>query len=533
MTQTTTADPVRAHAAHAALLRRLGRDLSGWRGCFGVALVIDGDVTTPGGEGLTPQAFVANEQLTWVTAVDVPVPWITDLHRPAHLVQVRRAALRYGAPTLDPPTVLREFDYWDGPAAVPDLPPELVLAANGLNNAMTSTAFAYRFHWQAHVPAFREYAGLPAEPVGGFRPRPAPGGPQPNPGVSVLLGDRQYPPEVVKNFSWVPRPWVEVDPRRAGAAFQKLRELGFTDAFRAVAGDMFAAGMPVVSPVKGYFTGTNPLVEGGVRYTQFNFREEHGARHAVVASGGAQVTSARGLPVFRGTQVGADGRPVPPEFYHWGRDRRWGHVRKAYRPEVLDLVLGSVFSSLFRQVGRAWAVPFAVLGRDVSYSFGEGGLWWDVSRVRSDELDFSLGADARVHVMPTIRPHGDQWDSFHDRLGATALDLTPVHPRFRGHALARQIRRFPRTADGRTGDAQGEVVPVAVVPGAPAGVLPELGSAAAADHVAAAPDREEWAIRANREQAGRRQARREGRILYPDLPDDELDRRLGLPGAAG
>lgn len=476
MTQTEVVSaPVRDHADHAALISRMDPNVAGWRGCAGVALVLGGDVANPAGEGMSTQAFLPTADLTWVTAVDVPVPWITGLSRPAHLMQVRKAALRHGAPVLDQPTVEAEFDYWDGPA--PDLDPALVLAADGLNNAMTSTAFAFRSVWQPYAGLFAEYAALPGVPRG-----------EP----PVHLGGRLYPAGVVKDFSWVPRPWVEVDPKRAAIAFLRLKELGFTPTFRAVAADLFGAGMPVTAPVAGYFTGTSPLVADGVRYTQFNFREPNGARHAVVATVGAKVTSAKGLPVFRGTQVGSDAPPVPRAYYGWGRDRQWGELLRAYAPAALDLVLGNAFSAMFRLCGTAWLLPYEAVGADVSYSFGEGGLWWDVSPVCTDRYDGSVAADGRVHIMPTVRMR--QWDDFRGHLGATAVDLSPVRPDFAAHALGRQVRKFPVTADGRTGDAQGEVVPVAVVPGRPAGRLPETDDERAM-FAASAANRRQWAAR--------------------------------------
>lgn len=478
MTQTAVLPRVHDHAEHAMLLSRMNPNVAGWRGCAGVALVFYGDTVNPRGEGDSTQTFLPTDKLAWVTGVDVPVPWISGLGRPAHLMQVRHAALRYGAPVLDQATVAREFDYWDGPT--PDLPAELVRAADGLNDAMTSTAFAYRSVWAPYASLFADYAGLAGVPRG-----------EP----PVLLGSRMYGATVVKDFGWVPRPWVEVDPKRAGTAFRRLKELGYTPTFRAVAADLFAAGMPVTAPVEGFFTGTSPLVVNGVQYTQFNFREKNGAKHAVVATAGATPTSVKGLPVFRGTQVGTDAPPVPPGYYGWSRDRQWGELTRAYAPAALDLVLGSAFSAMFRQCGSAWLLPYEVIGADVSYAFGEGGLWWDVSTVLTDEYDGSVPSpnDHLVHIMPTVRMR--QWDDFRGHLGATAVNLTPVRPDFAAHALGRQTRKFPVTADGHSGDAQGEVVPVAVVPGQPAGRLPELNEEEQAMIRASAANRRQWAAR--------------------------------------
>ncbi len=466
------------YAAHAALMARISPNVAGWRGCAGIALVIDGEVRNPGLEKETTQAFVKNDDLAWVTAVDVPVPWMTGLTRPAHVMQIRKAALRYGAPVLDQATVTHEFDYWDGPA--PDLADEFVAAANGINNAMTSTAFAFRYMWGKQGRLFAEYAGLPGVPTG-----------EP----PVILGERHYPASIVKDFGWVPRPWVEVDPRRAATAFQRLKELGYTDTFRTVATELFAVGMPVTSPVSGYFTGTSPVVVGGTRYTQFNFRETGGARHAVVTTARAKVTAAKGTAVFRGEKVGTDAPPVPTGYFDWSRDRQWGTLKRIYEPAALDLVLGNAFSAMFRQCEQAWLLPFEVIGADVSYSFGEGGLWWDVANIHSDAFDFSVPtpADAQVHIMPTMWMR--QWDDFSSRLGAVATNLTPVSPNFAAHAIGRPVRKFPVVADGRTGDAPADVVPVAVVPGQPTGTLPPLGDEDRAAFVAAAKARAEWLSR--------------------------------------
>lgn len=463
--------PVRTYDDHAALLSRMDSNVAGWRGCAGVALIVKGDVVPPEGQA-GDQGFIRNDDLTWVTAVDIPVPWMTGLSRTAHMVQVRRPVLRYGAPLLCPSGVLKEFDYWDGPTRHPDLDPQVRLAADGLNNAMTSTAFAFRSAWGPHNALYRAWAGVDGKPA-------------------VILGSKKYDPVVVKDFGWVPKPWVSVDPRKAATMFGRLKEGDFNDTFKAVVIDLFAAGMPVTSPVHGIFTGTSPLVVSGVRYTQFNFREANGARQAVVATGGATVSSQKGMRVFRGTQVGSDVPPVPRGFYSWPRARQWGAVVQAYRPEVFDLVLGNVFSAMFRQAGSVWLLPFAVLGQDVSYALGTGELWWDVSPIFGNDRDFTCAEDPNVHIMPTMRM--GQWDSFKDHLGHTAVDLTPVDSRFRSFALGRQIRRkFPMTADGYSGDAQGEIVPVAVVPGKPLEVLPQLGDDALAEYVAATETPAEW-----------------------------------------
>lgn len=453
MTQTAAeTTPVRTtHRAHANMLARLDPNVAGFRWCAGVALIIDGTVTPPNGEGDNGLGFVPNENLTWVTLVDVPIPWMQGMVRPSHMVAVRKAALRSGAPVLDQTGVEREFDYWSGPRPELELSPEIVLAADGINDAMTGTAFSYIGAWQRHADLYQEYAG----------------------DAGIKLGDRLYDPGVVKEYGWVPIPWVSVDPLKAETMYARLKDLEYTAAFKSVMVDLFVAGMPVVSPVAGYFTGTSPLMAGGTRYTQFNFREENGAKHAVVATAGATVSSFRGLKVFRGTQVGTDAPTFDRRaFYRMHPARRWTTLVNTYRPEVLDLVLGNAFSAMFRQVGDTWLMPFEILGRDVSYSLGTGKLWWDVAMVQRDDRDFSLGADPRVHVMPTMRMGA--WDNFKDRLGAVAIDLTPTHKLFRAYALGRQIRRpHPRFSSGFTGHA-GEVIPVAVVPGHPVGKLPEL-----------------------------------------------------------
>lgn len=502
-TQTKPADPRAVHAAHAALISRVAPHIAGWRGCGGVALILDGEVVSPAGEGKTGQGFLPNAQLTWVTGLDIPVPWISGLARSAHLMQVRRAALRYGAPVLDRTTVLREFDYWDGPRPELELAPEVALAANGINAAMTSTAFAFREAWGVdHAPLFAAYSGLP---VGQHE---------------VMLGDRRYAPAVVRDMGWVPLPWVEVDPRKAAVAFERLKALGYTLAFRALACELFAVGMPIVSPVEGFFTGTSPLVSGGVQYTQYNFREGNGAKHAVVATGRAKVTSAKGLPVFRGTQVGRDAPAVPAAYLHWSRERQWGELTRTYSKANLHLVLGNVFSALFRGVGKKWLLPYEAIGGDVSYAFGGGGLWWDVSPVcrvhKGVEYDFSFKEDGRVHVMPTVWL--GQWDDFTGYLGATAVDLHPQHPAFASHALNRQIRRFPATTDGRSGDAQGEVVPTAVVPGRPVGVLPEIDDDLRAAHLASAANRAEWASRRTRRGEPAPKGYNDDRVIAPFRP---------------
>lgn len=377
----------RLHADHAAVLDSVHPLVVGWRGCVGVALILDGEAAAPAGEGTTGMAFVPNDRLTWVTGVDVPVPWISGQARPSHLMQVRRAALRYGAPILDQTTVTSEFDYWDGPTR--RLRPDLVLAFNGINAAMTSTAFAYRKDWRPYrAGRWAEFARTPAG--------------------RVILGGRDYEAAIVKDYGWIPHPWVDVDPRRAGTAFERLKKLGYTTTFREIAADLFVAGMLVVAPVEGYFTGTSPLVADGVKYTQFNFRDAGGGRHAVVATAKARVTSQKGLPVFRGTQVGADGPPVPPGFTDWSRDRQWGELTRAYTPGALELVLGNTFSAMFRRVGGRWLLPYEAIGADVSYSFSEGGLWWEVSGIAVN--DFSLAGDGRIHIMPTVRM--EAWDDF-------------------------------------------------------------------------------------------------------------------------
>ncbi len=469
----TEAAPVRTHHDHRALMERMDPNVAGWRGCAGVALILGGDVTSAPDQANGEQAFIKNGDLTWMTGLDVPVPWMKGLSRTAHLIQARTAVLRFGSPQLEPSGVLREFDYWDGPTPELGLPDEWALAADGLNNAMTSTAFAFRAAWGQHRGLYRQWAETQ--------------------GDAVILGGRKYDPVVVKDFGWVPKPWIGVDPQKAAVMYARLKEADFNPIFKAVAADLFAAGMPVTSPVRGYFSGTSPLTANGMRYTQFNFREENGARHAVVATGVAQVSSAKGMRVYRGTQVGSDAPPLLRGFYALSRERQWAELVKAYRPEVLDLVLGNVFSSLFRQAGKAWLLPFAVVGQDVSYSLGTNELWWDVSPIHSDERDFSVPANPNIHIMPTMRM--GQWDSFKDHLGHTVVDLTPTDQRFRAYALGRQIKRkFPRTTDGYSGDAQGEVVPVAVVPGRPLDVMPVMGDDVRAEEVAAASTTEDWDV---------------------------------------
>lgn len=449
--QTAMSAAPRTYKRHAALMSKLDPNIAGWRGCTGIALLLDGEVQAPEG-GRTGLGFVRNDQLTWLTAIDIPVPWMTGLAHAAHMMQFRRAALRYGSPMLDQSSLIREFDYWDGPKSELELPVDWIAAADGVNNAMTSTAFVFRSVWKKHADVYEEYTGVKGEP-------------------QVIIGDHNHNPVVVKDYRWVPRPWVGVDPRNAATLYKRLREGTYTDAFRRVVVDLFAAGMPISSPVDGYFTGVSPLDQNGMRYTQFNFRERNGAKHAVVATAAATVSSARGMPVARGTEVGKDGPPVGRAFYHMPLLKQWNEVVRAYAPEVLDLVLGNAFSALFKQIGKSWLLPYAVLGQDISYSFGTGELWWDVSTLC--DRNFDLSGQGRIFICPTMRMVS--WDAFRDHLGMVALDLTPTDPRFRSYALGRQIRRpLSPTVDGRTGVAESEIVPVAFNPAEPAGRLPDL-----------------------------------------------------------
>jgi hypothetical protein len=157
--------------AHQGLTTIIHRDEAGYRGCLGLALIInsvgaDSYATSPTGPGGTELTFVPDRTVSWASMVDVPVGYFLNPagKREVHWATVRPTTVRFGMPALAARTETHQSDFRAPDHYDVEYRTQLMRVFNALEWAMTTTAFAFRQSWRPKRNALAKALGYKFDP---------------------------------------------------------------------------------------------------------------------------------------------------------------------------------------------------------------------------------------------------------------------------------------------------------------------------------------------------------------------------------
>lgn len=428
---------------HRQLTTVIPTDDAGYRGCIGLALLInstnsDSWSIVPAGKGILPKTFVPDKTVAWASIVDVPIGYfrVDSVKRETHWSTVRPTTMKFGMPCLTNQNIAHAYDFrviphdtrskTPGSKADPlniTLNPsanmQLFRVFNKLEWAMTTTAFCFRRDWCGKRKAMCDALGVRSDPE-----------------QKVLAFGGGLYDGVADPKQWMPKAYV--------AFPEKLREIVYDRATRAT-------GSPTMLPVHGAglreafvdamgqklayratFDGQVASVERslymGIPVLSFILRGDRGERDVVRFFRETCVVRKAVRTKFKAGDVIAEESfdvDLPTDWYFRTPQARWDRWTWLLVPRRLDAVMRLWFErqAVWLKPGLVH-YPAQISSLAALSSAVDADLFWEVG----DSLEFFDDASDSL-VFPTLRI-----DTWHDMTGVlpgdVSYDLTPKDVRF-------------------------------------------------------------------------------------------------------
>ncbi len=410
---------------HRELALSVTGDASGYRGCFGLALVVDGTTTDSWIEHLD-RRFAPDNTLKWAS---------NDRPREVNWSSVRPTTIRFGVPTLAKASEERAWNFrdfpHDGPTAGSDVLspttcPQLFRVFNALNLAMTSTAFHFRHDWKPKREALYEYLDQPFS----------------EDAKTLLFGEGAYD-SVARPLEWMPKPHLGFPETARGSLFQRATQPAMGADFPPFYSDgLRVAFVEAMGDYLGYRANYGGKVHSitqtkthGIPTLTIQLRGDRGEVASVVFHRDAVIRKPAGAK-FKRLEVIAEERfakPVPSDWYERNWASRWDqwidkiipgrrdmYVRLWFDRQGISLLPGLIH--LPAQISSIAALGSAV----------DGALLWELDSALEY---YNTACDACI--FPTLQIA--HWDQLSGILpGDVHFDLTPTDTRFVTMAALRE-----------------------------------------------------------------------------------------------
>lgn len=438
---------------HRQLLRNMDPREAGYRGCIGLALIVnavnaDSWAEIPGGEN-DRRVFVPDRTVSWASLVDVPIGYfgLAGRKRDVHWASVRPTTLRYGLPALARETETVQCDFRAFPfdkarvktaegrpvtvyptpdALNPAHHPQLFRAFNALEWAMTTNAFAFRNRWQPKREEVAKALGYEFDPAKKL----------------LAFGGGVYD-GAARPQQWMPQAYIAFPARLKGEVFDRATRApgphgaepkyayGLCEAFLAAVGQHLAYR----APFDGVVTSVDRGVYRGVPVLAFTLQGDRGEHEVVRFFRDTCLVRKPSRVRFKAGEVVAEERfdaTLPTNWYTrdtpWRADR-WDRWVPALLPRRLDAVMRLWFERTAVSLSPGLVhyptqvASVAALGGAV-----DGELYWEVSNC----LDY-YADDCDAIVFPPVPIH-NWYDLVGWLPGDVSYDLHPTDHRFESYA---------------------------------------------------------------------------------------------------
>lgn len=457
--------------AHRQLLTHLRDSEAGYRGCFGLAMLInshniDSWLQVKEGPGTNDSSlvFVPDSTIAWASLVDIPVGnfrFQDTFSREVHWATVRKTTTQFGVPSLTRGSEdkmawdFRSFPFGkarqlseDGKSYKVFTPgadalntahyPQLFKVFNALEWAMTTTAFSYRSSWAEARPALFQSLGFEYE----------------QDKKVMVFGNRVYDTAARPNM-WMPRAYLAFPEQmkdklydratRPGGAMTPDVEPHYTEGMK----EAFMNAMGVNFEFRAHFDGRVASMERmyyqGVPVVSVLLKGDQGERHVVRFFRDTAVLRKRVRDTFKAGEIIGEEKldaPVPEDWYTIPYFKRWDrHAARILHPRRLDPVMRLWFErqAYSLQPGYvhfpAQIASVAALGAAV-----DDRLFWEVSQSLEYYRD-----DADAIVFPTVQMRA--WYDLSGSLpGDVLYDLNPADPRYETYfEMQQRLAQQPKT----------------------------------------------------------------------------------------
>lgn len=457
----SNSDDQKVWKQHRKLTRAIEEDEAGYRGCIGLAMLVNGTTSDSWKSFMQPDGhskmFMPDNTISWASMVDVPIGYFKLRHgkREVHWATVRPTTQKFGMPQLAFGTESYAFDFRSFPfdptrvrmgkhvtdmiptfdTLQPAQHPQLMRVFNALEWAMTSTAFTFRKTWQPQRQLLadaldREY----------------------NPNQKLLaFGDAIYD-SVARPNQWMPKAyiafpyamWDEVYDRATRATGSSDMLPVYSQGLRDAFVDDMGHNCEYVARFAGIVDSVERVKYRNMWVLEFQLKGDRGEHDTVRFLEACTIHKGRRTRFKAGDRIAEDKykQPLPEDWYSISHRERWDRW-------IARLLVGKM-----DHVCRLWFERSGVVLEDGCVHFPSqisslaalsgaisGSLYWDVT----DGLEY-FKEDCDAIVFPTV-----QIRNWHNLIGAlpgdVTFDFTPDDQRFESYAD--QVARISKS--GRAG----------------------------------------------------------------------------------
>lgn len=420
--------------AHRDLTANIVHAEVGFRGCFGLAMMLDTIASAPPVDihnGTEDRIFVPDVAVRWASIVDIPhVNWRVlgqggknDKLREIHWTTVRKTSVRFGFPTLCGPSMVNMDmkKYPNGKRVSQDCTflvdnPRLFRIFNAIEWAMTTTAFAYRPAWQRHRGALAKAFGFSETTKTNL----------------LAFGGGLYD-TVQRPHLWMPKPYLAIRDTSLNDLYGRVtRVLGndlihYSDPLK----DAFTRAMVDDLAYRSRYAGkvfkVDRFTRNGLSVCEVELRGNAGERDTLQFLSSCQIYKLVGQSFAAGEVIAKERftSTLPPSWLEWHPQKCWNWSMDKLRPGMVDNLMRLWF---YRQGIKikpeithfsADLVSVAAISSSVAVE-----LFWDITEATNY---FDPNSDAMI--FPTVKIM--KWSDLTGKLpGEITYDLTPISKQF-------------------------------------------------------------------------------------------------------
>lgn len=418
---------------HRNVIGALTQGDSVFRGCVGVALLINSQTSDSWITLGDKRTFVQDSHVGWATMTDVPPGYFqvdNARRRPVSWATVRKTSNEFGVPSLK--RGAEGFRAWDFRALKRlrdnDLPvlnaehePQLFRCFNAINWAMSSVAFSYNRDLSYAVPAFRSAVSelYDVEPKGD---------------VMLCAGSSIYDGAAYPE-QWMPKPYLGFKRDVASQVFDRATTMkrGQKDRYSYSLCDAFLTAMADNLAYRPAFAGSvgqivrKLYLDGKIPVIEVTLHGDRGEYEVIRMSERGKMLKAHNQRFTAGSAVAEErlDAPLRPDWHDMPVQTRM--------LESVGRLLGRHVEPVLRLWFERQAVelmdgfvhyPSAIASAAALSSASESALFWEIE----DSLDYYRD-DCDALVFPPVA--SDRWFNLSGWLpGDVKYDLTPNHPSF-------------------------------------------------------------------------------------------------------
>ncbi len=439
---------------HRQLLLQLEEDDAGYRGCFGISLVVDSStidswttVTTKPGVGSL--VFIPDSTVRWATLVDVPIGYfrLGERSREVHWATVRPTTMKFGVPALVRGSEGRDaWDFRSFPfdkakmktpsgrvvqldafpdTLKPDSFPQLFRVFNALEWGMTTTAFSYRKNWAYAKKHMFDALGYPYDE-----------------GKKLLAFGKNVYDSVARPAQWMPRAYLAFRESHRDDVFDAVTRVGYggpgappvyPDGLKEAFVDAMGTGFAYRAQFDGRVAAVGRIVHRGVAAVEVVLKGDRGERTVVRFTLEGCVLRKRVRDTFVAGDVIGEERleaGVPPHWYDIPWYSRWEKTAaRLLSARRLDPVMRLWFERQAYHLKEGYVHFASQISSIAALGLAsDEHLFWEVS----DSLDY-YHDDSDSMIFPTVQIRG--WCDLRGGLpGDVAYDLNPADHRYEEYA---------------------------------------------------------------------------------------------------